>query len=92
LFVGRSAELEALFALGRMAAAGLPAAAVTVAGPGMGKTRLLAEVADGLDLPCVRVQGCEPAREIALGVTGPLLHELARAPEAGRRLEALLVG
>jgi len=92
LFVGRSAELEALFALGRMAAAGLPAAAVTVAGPGMGKTRLLAEVADGLDLPCVRVQGCEPAREIALGVTGTLLHELARAPEAGRRLEALLVG
>lgn len=92
LFVGRSAELEALGSLRLVVAAGGVSAAVVVAGPGLGKTRLLAEVAAGLELPRLSVQGYEPAREIALGAAGGLLRELASAPKAGSRLDALLVG
>lgn len=92
LFVGRSAELETLCALGREVAAGRPAAAMVVAEPGLVKTRLLAEIAPRLELPCVQLHGYEPAREIPLGTAGGLLRELWGVPEAGGRLEALLLG
>ncbi|HAF08552.1 MAG TPA: hypothetical protein DCK98_00500 [Chloroflexi bacterium] len=92
VFVGRFAEIEALRALGGEVTAGRAAAAVVVAEPGFGKTRLLAEVVRRLELPCLEIQGYEPAREIPLGAAGGLLRKLARAPAAGDRLEALLVG
>ena len=91
-FVGRSKELTALRALGLLAASGRVAGAVMVAEPGLGKSRLLAEAASGIRLPVFRVQGYEPGRKIALAAAGGLLRELSRAPTAGGRLDALLVG
>ena len=58
----------------------------------MGKTRLLGEVASTLLLPRLDLHGYEPAREIPLGATAPLLRELCRAPEVGRRLEEVVFG
>jgi DNA-binding NarL/FixJ family response regulator len=92
VFVGRFAEIDALCALGGVVAAGRAGAAVVVAEPGLGKTRLLAEVVPRLEYPCLQLQGFEPAREIPLGAAGGLLRELALAPEVGDRLDALLVG
>jgi DNA-binding CsgD family transcriptional regulator len=65
---------------------------VVVAEPGLGKTRLLAEVASRLELRCIRLQGYEPAREISLGAAGGLLRELSAAPQAGAQLDTLLRG
>lgn len=65
---------------------------MVVAEPGLGKTRLLAEVAPRLELPCVQLHGYEPAREIPLGAAGGLLRELSAVPQAGGRLDALLLG
>jgi len=92
LFVGRSRELDALAALASAAASGRPAAAVVVAEPGLGKTRLLAEVVPRLDLPCVRLHGYEPAREIPFSAAGGLLRALGGVPDAGVRLDGLLFG
>lgn len=75
-----------------MVAAGRSAAAVVVAEPGLGKTRLLAEVAPRLELRSVHLQGYEPAREVPLGAAGGLLRELSGVPGAGARLDALLFG
>ena len=91
-FVGRSRELEALRALGSLAASGRAAGAVVVAEPGLGKSRLLAVAVSQIPMPVLRVQGYEPGREIAFAAAGGLLRELSRAPAAGGRLEALLVG
>jgi DNA-binding CsgD family transcriptional regulator len=92
VFVGRSGEVERLKALALLAAAGRPAAGVVIAEPGLGKTRLLAEVARGLELPCLDVHGYESARDIPLSAAAGLLRALARVPEAGERLFALLLG
>ena len=91
-FVGRSAEIDALCALGNAVSTGGAAAAVVLAPPGLGKTRLLDEVTARLTVPTIRLQGYEPAREIPLGAAGHLLRDLARAPLAGDQLDALLVG
>ena len=91
-FVGRSAELRELSTLASTVAGGGPAGAVVVGTPGLGKSRLLAEVVRTLEWPCLRIQGYQNARDIALGAAGRLLRELSRVPRVGERLEALLVG
>jgi DNA-binding CsgD family transcriptional regulator len=75
-----------------LTAAGSPAAGVVVADPGLGKTRLLDETVSRLDLPCVRLHGYEPAREIPLSATAGLLREFARMSENGKRLDGLVFG
>ena len=75
-----------------MVTTGGTAAAVVVAEPGLGKTRLLAEVSARIELPFVQLQGYEPAREIPLGAAGGLLGLLSRVPGPGERLDALLFG
>jgi DNA-binding CsgD family transcriptional regulator len=92
LFVGRSRELRSLATLASAAQTNGPAAAVVVAEPGLGKTRLLEELVDGLELPVVRLHGYEPAREIPLGAAGGLLRVLMHVEDAGPRLEGLLFG
>ncbi len=69
-----------------------PAAGVVIAEPGIGKSRLLREVASSLSLRRVEVHGYEPAREIPLAAAGPLLHELIAAGGVGRQLEDLVFG
>jgi DNA-binding NarL/FixJ family response regulator len=90
-FVGRTRELERLRELARVGARE-PAAAVVVAEPGLGKTRLLAELAPSLALQHVELHGYESAREIPLAAAAGLLRMLAAVPEAGPRLEGLLLG
>jgi hypothetical protein len=91
-FVGRGAELRALGALERSVLGGRPAAGLVIGDPGLGKSRLLAEVASALRLPQIGLHGYEPAREVPLGAAGGLLRELSGAGEVGRRLEALVFG
>lgn len=91
-FVGRSGELTLLSGLAPTTAGGDAAAAMVVGTPGLGKSRLLAEVVEALEVPCVRMQGYETTREIALGAAGGLLRELAKVPDIGEHLDALLVG
>jgi DNA-binding CsgD family transcriptional regulator len=92
VFVGRSGELECLAGLAVLAASGRPAAAVVIAEPGLGKTRLLAEVASRIDMPIVQLHGYETARDIPLGAAAGLLRALATVAGAGDRLDALLLG
>lgn len=91
IFVGRARELERLRELAR-AAAREPAAAVVIAEPGLGKTRLLAELRRILELPQVELHGYESAQEVPLAAAAGLLRTLVAVPEAGRRLETLLLG
>jgi DNA-binding NarL/FixJ family response regulator len=92
VFVGRASELAALDALERSVRRGRPAAAVVIAEPGLGKSQLLAEFADGVGFPLVRLFGYEPAREVPLAAAGGLLRELSGTGEVGQRLELLLRG
>jgi DNA-binding CsgD family transcriptional regulator len=71
---------------------GHPAAGVVIAEPGIGKSRLLAELAPTLTFPRVELHGYEPAREVPLGAAGGLLRELAAAGDPGARLAALVFG
>jgi DNA-binding NarL/FixJ family response regulator len=91
VFVGRGSELECLRKLAE-AAAQAPAATVVIAEPGLGKTRLLAELEGRLEVPVIRLQGYESAREIPLATAAGLLRTLTGVPDAGDRLEALLLG
>jgi DNA-binding NarL/FixJ family response regulator len=90
--VGRSRELRSLAALPSAAARNGPAAAILIAEPGLGKTRLLEELVPALELPVVRLHGYEPAREIPLGAAGGLLRRLSAVEEVGPRLAGLLFG
>jgi len=92
VFVGRSRELRSLAALASASATSGPGAAVVVAEPGLGKTRLLEELVSALEAPVVRLHGYEPAREIPLGAAGGLLRVLAGIEEVGSRLAGLLFG
>lgn len=92
LFVGRSDELAALLALERAAANGEPAAGVVIAEPGLGKSRLLQELAPALALPRVELHGYEPAREVPLAAAGSLLRELIAVGGVGARLEEVVFG
>jgi predicted ATPase len=58
-FVGRFAEIDALCGLGGVVATGRAAAAVVAAEPGLGKTRLLAEVVPTGRRP----DGCDQRRK-----------------------------
>lgn len=91
-FVGRAAEIDALRNLAATAMSTGPAAAVIFATPGIGKSRLLDEVADVLDAPCAHLQGYQTTREVSLGAAGGLLRELVRVPVVGERLDDILVG
>ncbi len=91
-FVGRAAQLHELSTLAAAVASGGPGGAVVVGTPGVGKSRLLAEVVQALEWPCLRIQGYQNARGIALGAAGGMLRELSRVPTVGERLDALLVG
>ncbi len=71
--VGRSAELGLLQGLWRAAAAGRPSFALVCGGPGVGKTRLVAEIAD-----LARMQGAVVASAQCFGTSG----RLALAPVA----------
>ncbi len=92
IFVGRSREVERLAALADVTAVGQTAAAIVSSEPGFGKTRLLDEVATGLALPVIDVLSYESAREIPLAAAGALLRALARVPNEGERLGAILRG
>ncbi len=74
------------------ASAGRPSAGVVFAQAGLGKTRLLAEVARGLPWPHVDVHGYELARDVPLGAAAGLLRVLSAVPAAGERLTSLLLG
>ncbi len=71
---------------------GGPAGAVIVGAPGLGKTRLLAEVARACEWPIVHLHGYQTTRNVALGSAGALLRELTTVEKVGRQLEELLVG
>src|SRR5439155_22484533 len=89
-FVGRVDELAALDAVARAAGGGDVAGAVVVGDAGCGKSRLLAEAANRIDLARVfRVTGYEPERQLPLAAASDLLRALADAP-AGRQLGVLL--
>lgn len=63
-----------------------------IAGPGLGKSRLLAEVQHRLELPWLQLHGYETAREIPLGAAGGMLRAFSGVPGVGERLDALLLG
>lgn len=89
-FVGRADELAALDEVGRKVRGGEVAAAVIVGDAGAGKSRLLAEVVDRIDLaPVFRVIGYEPERQVPLASASELLRTLVDTP-AGRQLGVLV--
>jgi len=90
-FVGRFRELEQLRELAAAAARG-PAAALVVAEPGLGKTRLLTELTAELTTPVVELRGYESANEVPLAAAAGLLRTLSSAPKSGERLDAILLG
>lgn len=92
VLVGRSGDLERLTDLARLATAGRPAAAVVVADSGLGKSRLLAEILEDLEMPVVHLHGYQLARDIPLSASAGLLRKLTEVPGAGDRLDALLLG
>ena len=90
-FVGRAKELALLVATTH--GAGAPAAAFVVGPPGSGKSRLLHEAARRVDGRVVlQVDGHEPERAVPLAAAAPLLRTLARVPDDGERLDAMLFG
>jgi DNA-binding CsgD family transcriptional regulator/tetratricopeptide (TPR) repeat protein len=93
-FHGRDAELSILEDLASRAAADrLPTSAIVIGDPGTGKSRLLDEAASRSPIRrSVRVRGFEAEAEIGLAAVRELLEEMARVPEAGRPLVALLEG
>ena len=92
VFVGRSEELAQLTDLAAPAEAGRPSAGVVIADPGLGKTRLLAEVACRLEVPRLDLHGYELARDVPLSASAALLRALSAVPVAGERLDAVLLG
>lgn len=75
------------------AAERLPTGAIVIGDPGTGKSRLLDEAASRAPIGrSIRVRGFEPEAGIGLAAVRELLEKLARVPEAGRPLLALLEG
>jgi DNA-binding NarL/FixJ family response regulator len=92
VFIGRSAELEALSEIASRGASG-PAAAIVIGEPGSGKSRLLNEARSRTVLPhSFAVVGYEPERQVPLAAASGLLRALSAAPQYGSRVEALLFG
>ena len=90
ILVGRTAELEQIAAL--LGSDEGTAAAVVLGDPGVGKSRLLAEVARDTDLPTFRVVGYESERLVPLAAASELLRELISAGEHGALLDELAFG
>jgi hypothetical protein len=91
-FVGREPELASLKELRLRATRERSATAVVVFGdPGSGKSRLLEEAAREAGQRLAMV-GFEPERRIPLAAARPALRLLARVPEHGPRLDALVAG
>jgi DNA-binding CsgD family transcriptional regulator len=92
VFVGRTAELEALSAVAATSASG-PVAAVVVGEPGSGKSRLLAEACARNALPQpFAVVGYESERHVPLAAAAGLLRALSDAPRHGSQVDSLLLG
>jgi DNA-binding CsgD family transcriptional regulator len=91
-FVGREAELATLKELRHRAMRENSAmVAVLFGDPGSGKSRLLEEAARQAEKRVAMV-GFEPERRIPLAAARPTLRQLARVPEKGAHLEALVAG
>lgn len=91
-FFGRTRELRLIEAL--LAAPTGPTAALVTGVAGAGKSRLLAELRR-LAPPGsaeLAITGFESERQVPLAAAGVFLRELARVPDHGRALDALLVG
>jgi DNA-binding CsgD family transcriptional regulator len=90
--VGRTRELEAIAAVLEGAHSRCAPAVVTVVGdPGIGKTRLISEVATAAAGVCVlRLIGFESERLVPLGAAASVLRELMKVGVAGEQLAALL--
>ena len=92
VFVGRTAELDALAETVAASSAG-PAAAIVLGEPGSGKTRLLAEARSRAELAhSFSVMGYEAGRAIPLAAAAGLLRRLATAPKHGPFVEELAFG
>jgi DNA-binding CsgD family transcriptional regulator len=92
VFVGRTAELDALAETVIASSAG-PAAAIVLGEPGSGKTRLLAEARSRTELAqSFAVVGYEAGRAIPLAAAAGLLRSLAMAPRHGPIVEELAFG
>ena len=92
MFVGRTAELDALAETVTASSAG-PAAAIVLGEPGSGKTRLLAEARSRSELArSFAVIGYEAGRAIPLAAAAGLLRNLAEAPNYGPNVEELAFG
>lgn len=93
-FVGRQRELDELGALiQRSSRDRAPTAALVTGEPGNGKTRLLGEVfARPRNPQVVRVVGFEPNQAVPLAAVGDLIRALAKVPDHGRKLDALVFG
>ena len=88
VFVGRQRELEALEQAARAASARI---ALVVGDPGSGKSRLIAEASDRIDLARrFRIVGFEAEQQVPLAAALPLLRDLASVPGEGERLDTLL--
>jgi DNA-binding CsgD family transcriptional regulator len=92
VFVGRTAELEAMAETVAASSAG-PAAAIVLGEPGSGKTRLLAEARSRTGLAySFAVVGYEAGRAIPLAAAAGLLRSLAAVPKHGPYVEELAFG
>jgi len=93
-FVGRRRELDALQGLIVGARGRRAAGAALISGePGSGKSRLLAEALNRTHgATVIRISGFEPSQPVPLAASGEFLRRLTRAPDHGRRLEALVFG
>lgn len=90
--VGRADEVRALRALVEASArGGGPGAALIIGEPGVGKSRLLAEVTKTtFDFRLLRMTGFEPERLVPLGAAATLFRALAETGPEGERLSTLL--
>jgi AAA ATPase domain len=91
-FIGRSRELATLNGLAdRVLREQRPAAALILAPPGQGKSRLLTEAATASDaFVDLRVVGYEPERDVPLAAAADLVRALRNTGEPGRLLEEFL--
>jgi DNA-binding NarL/FixJ family response regulator len=89
-FVGRGAELRAVADVAAAPLAGEAAVAVVVGDPGAGKSRLLAEAWQRLQLPHrFEVRGYEPESSVALTAASGFLRSLAKGSGV-REVQGLL--
>jgi DNA-binding CsgD family transcriptional regulator len=89
-FVGRTDELLRIAEVAAQAGNG-PVAAIVLGDPGSGKTRLLAEAAERIEVgTALRVTGYEPEARVPLAAAADLLRTLAEVPKSGPPLAAIV--